>query len=260
VKSVRSRADNSLLAALPALARRRLTAGHAPVNLVVSEILSQAGERIRYVYFPIDGFISLITPVKGRGQLEIGLVGREGMLGVPLLLGVNVSPLRAMVQGGGRAWRVDAATLQQELASNASLRASLNRYLYVFLAQLMQTATCTRFHRIEARLARWLLMTRDRAHADQFHITHEFLALMLGVRRVGVTRAATALQRRKLIRYRRGDISVVDVRGLKRAACACYAIDRRIYGRILDSRGRPPGATTPDAASLAAGIVNSIEC
>jgi CRP-like cAMP-binding protein len=236
VKNVRARADNALLAALPALTRRRLTADRAPVEFVVSDILSQAGDRIRHVYFPIDGFISLITPVKGRGQLEIGLVGREGMLGVPLLLGVNVSPLRAMVQGGGRAWRVDAATLQQELASNANLRASLNRYLYVFLAQLMQTATCTRFHRIEARLARWLLMTRDRAHADRFHITHEFLALMLGVRRVGVTRAATALQQRKLIRYRRGDISVVDGPGLERAACACYAIDQRIYARILAPR------------------------
>jgi CRP-like cAMP-binding protein len=260
VKNARARADNLLLAALPALTRRRLTADRAPVDLVVPEILSQAGERIRHVYFPIDGFISLITPAKGRGQLEIGLVGREGMLGVPLLLGVNVSPLRAMVQGRGRAWRVDAATLQQELESNASLRASLNRYLYVFLAQLMQTATCTRFHRIEARLARWLLMMRDRAHSDQFHITHEFLALMLGVRRVGVTRAASALQRRKLIRYHRGDISVVDVRGLERAACACYAIDRKIYARILGSRGEQQGATNTAAALMAATIANSIEC
>src|SRR5690349_9039519 len=174
------------------------------------------------------------------------------MLGVPLLLGVNVSPLRAMLQGGGHAWRVDAATLQEELESNAGLRASLNRYLYVVLAQLMQTATCTRFHRIEARLARWLLMTRDRAQADQFHVTHEFLASMLGVRRVGVTLAATALQRRKLIRYRRGDISVVDVRGLERAACACYAIDRKIYARILGARSGQQGARNSAAASLAA--------
>jgi CRP-like cAMP-binding protein len=260
VKNVRTRTDNSLLAALPAFTRRRLTADRAPVELVVSEILSQAGERIRHVYFPIDGFISLITAVKGRGQLEIGLVGREGMLGVPLLLGVNVSPLRAMVQGGGHAWRVDAATLQEELKSNADLRASLNRYLYVFLAQLMQTATCTRFHRIEARLARWLLMTMDRAQADQFHVTHEFLALMLGVRRVSVTHAASALQRRELIRYHRGNVSIADVRGLERAACACYAIDKKIYARILGAGDGQPGATSSAAASLAAGIVNSIEC
>jgi CRP-like cAMP-binding protein len=252
VKSVRNRADNSLLAALPAMARRRLTAGQTPVDLVVSDILSQAGERIRHVYFPIDGFISLITPAKGRAQLEIGLVGSEGMLGVPLLLGVNISPLRAMVQGEGRAWRVDAGTLQRELASNAGFRAVLNRYLYVFLAQLMQTATCTRFHRIEARLARWLLMTRDRAHADQFHLTHEFLALMLGVRRVGVTRAASALQRRKLIRYRRGNIAVLDARGLARAACPCYAIDKRIHARILGSQGR---AAMPGSSARSAAVV-----
>lgn len=242
LNNVRIRAENSLLAALPASVRRRLTADRAPVDLVLSEILSQAGERIRHVYFPIDGFISLITPAKGRGQLEIGLVGQEGMLGVSLLLGVSASPLRAMVQGAGHAWRVDAATLQRELRSNPRFRAALNRYLYVFLAQLMQTATCTRFHRIEARLARWLLLTRDRAQSNRFHLTHEFLALMLGVRRVGVTRAASALQHRKLIQYRRGDITVLDVRGLERAACACYAIDRGIYARILGSRGRPSSA------------------
>jgi CRP-like cAMP-binding protein len=240
VTDVSTPADNLLLAALPAAVRRRLTGDRLPVNLAVSEPLSEAGERIRHVYFPVDGFISLITPARGRGQLEIGLVGSEGMLGVPLLLGVNVSPLRAMVQGAGRAWRVDSKILRQELAVSALVRGIFNRYLYVFLAQLMQTATCTRFHLIEARLARWLLMTRDRAHSNQFRITHEFLALMLGVRRVGVTGAASALQRRRLIRYRRGDISILDVRGLERAACACYAIDKQIYARVLGRKRRAP--------------------
>lgn len=233
MKNARTPTGNLLLAALPPEVRERLTGEHAPVELVVSESLSEAGGRIRDVYFPIDSFISLITPAEGRGQLEIGLVGCEGMLGVPLLLGVDVSPLRAMVQGAGRAWRVDAETLQTELAANAVVRATLNRYLYVFLAQLMQTATCTRFHRIEARLARWLLMTRDRAHSNQFHITHEFLALMLGVRRVGVTSAASALQRRKLIQYQRGSIDILDGRGLELAACVCYSIDKKIHSRML---------------------------
>jgi CRP-like cAMP-binding protein len=251
--------DNLLLATLPAAARLRLTAGRPPINLALSEVLSEAGERIAHVYFPIDAFISLITPARGRGQLEIGLVGSEGMLGVPLLLGVDVSPLRAMVQGAGRAWRVDATTLQQELAHNGKFRAALNRYLYVFLAQLMQTATCTRFHVIEARLARWLLMTRDRAHSKHFHITHEFLALMLGVRRVGVTGAASALQSRLLIRYRRGEVSILDVPGLERAACACYAIDKKIYARIL-GRKRGRSAITSGAALLAAPCVNAIAC
>jgi CRP-like cAMP-binding protein len=244
---------------MPAATRLRLTADRPPVSLGLSQTLSEAGERIRHVYFPLDGFISLITATRGRGQLEIGLVGSEGMLGVPLLLGVNVSPLRAMVQGAGRAWRVDAGTLEQELSLNAGLRTALNRYLYVFLAQLMQTATCTRFHLIEARLARWLLMTRDRAHSNQFHITHEFLALMLGVRRVGVTSAASALQRRLLIRYRRGDIAILDVRGLERAACACYAIDKQIYARILGRKRSERGAATTGSALLAAQIVSSID-
>src|SRR5690349_5112578 len=212
---------------MPAVTREILLGDRPPIDLAVEEGLSEAGERIRHAYFPVDGFISLITPARGRGQLEIGLVGSEGMLGVPLLLGVNVSPLRAMVQGAGRAWRVDSKILLQELAVSSLVRGTFNRYLYVFLAQLMQTATCTRFHLIEARLARWLLMTRDRAHSNQFRITHEFLALMLGVRRVGVTGAASALQRRGLIRYRRGDISILDVHGLERAACACYAIDKQ---------------------------------
>lgn len=255
MKGPRASADNLLLAALPAAVRQRLLGDRPPVNLALSEILNEAGERIRYAHFPIDGFISLITPPQGRGQLELGLTGNEGMLGVPLLLGVNVSPLRAMVQGAGHAWRVDAASLQQELSLNAGLRTALNRYLYVFLAQLMQTATCTRFHLIEARLARWLLMTRDRAHSNQFHITHEFLALMLGVRRVGVTRAAGALQHKQLIRYSRGDISVLDVRGLERASCACYTFDKKIYARILGrKRGESGTAASGNTLRAAAGI------
>jgi len=246
---------NLLLASLPAADRLRLIGAHPPVDLTFSQELNQPGERIRHVYFPIDSFISLITPGIGRAQLEIGLVGNEGMLGVPLLLGVNVTPLRALVQGAGHAWRVDAATFTREIESNPATRVALNRYLYVFLSQLMQTATCTRFHLVEARLARWLLMTRDRAHSSQFHVTHEFLAYMLGVRRVGVTSAASALQRRKLIRYSRGDLSVLDVRGLERAACPCYAIDKKIYSRILFKKVRVAAGestSTSGAALLAA--------
>ena len=244
---------NLLLAALPDADRRRLTSDQAPVDLVLHEVLSESGDRIRHVYFPIDGYISLIAPGAGRAQLEIGLVGNEGMVGVPLLLGVNVSPLRTLVQGAGHAWRVDSATFLRELESNVGLRAALNRYLYVFLSQLMQTATCARFHPVESRLARWLLMTRDRAHASQFRITHEFLAYMLGVRRVGVTSAASALQRRKLIRYSRGDISVLDVRGLEAAACACYELDKKIYARILGRMPAKRGRVTSAARVSADG-------
>ena len=255
----RASPGNLLLASLPAESRLRFTGDSQPVHLKFSETLSEPGERVRHVYFPIDGFISLITPGTARGQLEIGLVGNEGMLGVPLLLGVNVSPLRALVQGEGRAWRVDAATFLQEIESNTTTRATLNLYLYVFLSQLMQTASCTRFHLVEARLARWLLMTRDRAHSPQFHVTHEFLAYMLGVRRVGVTSAASALQKRKLIRYSRGDISILDIRGLERAACPCYDLDKKTYARILVKKQRP-GRAEAGALKLAAQIVSAISC
>jgi len=254
---------NLLLAALPAVDRLRLLGNHSPVDLSFSQELDQPGERIRHVYFPIDSFISLITPGVDRAQLEIGLVGNEGMLGVPLLLGVDVSPLRALVQGAGHAWRVDAATFAREIKNSAVTRDVLNRYLYVFLSQLMQTATCTRFHLVEARLARWLLMTRDRAHSSQFHVTHEFLAYMLGVRRVGVTSAASALQRRKLIRYSRGDLTILDVRGLELAACPCYAIDKKIYARILLKKQRAAGQGSllaSGAAQLAAQITTTISC
>ena len=236
-KNLRAPSDNLLLAGLPTADRQRLLASCAPVDLTFSETLNEPGERIRHVYFPIDSFVSLIAPGEGRSQLEIGLVGNEGMLGVSLLLGVNVSPLRGLVQGAGRAWRLDSATFLKEVEANAGLRTALLRYLYVFVAQLMQTATCAMFHPVEARLARWLLMTRDRAHADRFHVTHEFLAYMLGVRRVGVTSAAIALQQRKLIRYSRGDLSVINVGGLEATACACYQIDKKIYSRILRGKG-----------------------
>lgn len=230
-------ADNQLLAALPSRERRRFLAGCEPVELAFAQILSEPGERIRHVYFPTQSFISLTKPLHDSYSLEVGLIGDEGMLGVSLVLGVDISPLHAVVQGEGPALRMKAALFRRELARSPAMERTLKRYLYVMMGQIAQTAACTRYHVIEARLARWLLMTQDRAHSSAFYVTHVFLACMLGVRRVGVTKAATALQDRKLISYTRGNITILDRDGLNAAACECYATDQANYVTIM---GREP--------------------
>jgi CRP-like cAMP-binding protein len=224
---------NQLLAALPSSDRRRVLEECETVELVFADVLYTPRERLSHVYFPIRSFISLIMPIDRSASLEVGLVGDEGMFGIPLVLGVDVSPVRAVVQGAGSALRMDAPAFCRELERSPALQRETDRYVFVHVSQLAQTAACTRFHVVEARLARWLLMTQDRSHADNFHVTQEFLALMLGVRRVGVTKAASSLQRRKLIHYSRGDITVLDRRGLKAASCGCYKADRDSYDRIL---------------------------
>ncbi len=229
----RTPAGNHLLAALPASDRRRMLAACETVELAFADVLYTPGERLSHVYFPIQGFISLIMPVDASASLEVGLVGNEGMFGIPLVLGMDESPVRAVVQGAGSALRMDAAPFGRELGRSPALRREMDRYVFVHLSQLAQTAACTRYHVVEARLARWLLMTQDRAHANAFHVTQEFLALMLGVRRVGVTKAASALQKRSLIHYSRGNITVLDRRGLKAASCGCYQADRESYNRTL---------------------------
>jgi CRP-like cAMP-binding protein len=225
--------QNHLIELLPPAARRRLLKICEPVNLVMSEVLSEAGQPTRHVYFPIDGFISLVTLIDEKPVLEVGMVGREGMVGIELVLGVACTPLRALVQGPGRSWRIGTRAFAAELVASAALRRGLNRYLYVLMGQLASAAGCLRFHLVGPRLARWLLMTQDRAHSDSFHVTHEFLAYMLGVRRVGITTAAKSLQRRGLIEYRRGQLRVLDRRALEAAACGCYAAEQRAYANVL---------------------------
>jgi CRP-like cAMP-binding protein len=229
-----SKPTNLLLSVLPPRILRKLLLYQEPVRLERSTALVEHGENIRHVYFPIDSVVSLLTASSnGNPALEVGLVGNEGMVGAWLLLGVDVAPVRAVVQGSGLAWRVEAKTFRREMAASRDTRGTFNRYLYVQLVQLAQAAACTRFHFVESRLARSLLMTRDRAHSREFHVTQQLLAHVLGVRRAGVTRAATSLRRRKLIRYSRGDIEITDERGLERAACGCYAADKETYAGVI---------------------------
>ncbi|QTN21095.1 Crp/Fnr family transcriptional regulator [Rhizobacter sp. AJA081-3] len=218
---------------LPRKDCERLMAVGEPVELVLAEVLYERDTVVSHVYFPVDGFVSLVTQVDKHPSLEVGMVGREGMVGAPMALGIATTPLRAVVQGAGSAWRIGAVPFRRELARSPALKQCLDRYLYVIMAQLATSAACLRFHLIEPRLARWLLMTQDRAHADSFHVTHDFLAYMLGVRRVGVTMAAGALQASGLIEYHRGELKVLDRAGLEAAACSCYAADLRGYDSVM---------------------------
>ena len=222
-----------LLASLPRKEYQSFLARCEPVELVSSEILGESGKRVRYVYFPINSFISLVAPIDSHASMEVGMVGNEGMLGLNLALGVKFSLLLALVQGAGAALRMDADQFLQIYEKSAILQQKLKAYAYVRMTQLSQTAGCNRFHVVEARLARWILMTRDCAHSNEFHITHEFLSYMLGVRRSGITESAGTLQKKKLISYSRGHLKVLDRRGLEATACVCYKASKATYKKIL---------------------------
>ena len=224
---------NTLLEGLPSKDRQQLLSRCDQVQLILGNTLYEQGEVMNHVYFPIDSFISLIMPIKGGSSLEVGLIGNEGMYGTSVLLGIYISPFQSVIQGAGTAMRIEVTAFLHELAQSAPLLRKLQRYLYVEMRQLAQAAACNRFHLVEQRLARWLLMTKDRAHSTEFNITQEFLSRMLGVRRVGVTKAASSLQKQKLISYRRGAMHIQDVAGLEAAACSCYSADKETYDFML---------------------------
>jgi CRP-like cAMP-binding protein len=215
---------NRLLATLPKNEYKRLLPKLKTVSLVLGEVLYEPGATIKYVYFPNDSIISLISELSETSLLEVGMVGNEGMAGLAVFMGVNYSSTRALVQGAGTAMRMSSAAVRTEANRLGNLHHLLHRYSHSLLAQVSQSCACNRFHFVDARLARWLLMTKDRLGAEEFPLTQEFLASMLGVRREGVSKAAGALQAAKLIRYSRGIITVLNRRGLEAKSCACYAI------------------------------------
>jgi len=229
----RTGVGNRLLEQLPRRDRRGLLGQCEEAHLLQGEILAQPGEPVSHVYFPTTSSIARVVEAGGGSSLGVALIGNEGMFGASLLLGIATSPARAVVQVRGGAWKMSAARFRAALPRASALRRAGHSYLFVLFDQLARTAGCTRFHLVEERLARWLLMTSDRAGSGAFHMTHEFLARTLGVRRVGITRAATALQRRGLIHYARGEIEILDRKGLVKAACACYAADLESYQRVL---------------------------
>jgi CRP-like cAMP-binding protein len=226
--------NNLLIKGLGARDRQDLLSATESVSLLAGEALSESGRRMTHVFFPIDSAASLIVTGLGHSALEVGLVGREGMLGVPLILGGSNAAFRSVVQIAGRAWRMEAAHFIRQLDGNPALRQRMNRYAHVRLVQIAGAVGCKSFHRVEGRLARWLLMSRDRAKSDELALTHENLSSLLGVRRAGVTLAASALRRRNLIRYVRGHIELLDPRGLASVACACYSNDKATYARFMD--------------------------
>lgn len=223
---------NRLLLALPRDSRDQLLRDCEPMELTFGQRLYEPDELIQHVYFPDTSFVSVVATADHR-ELEVGLIGSEGMVGIPLVLGLETSRLRTLVQGPGRALRMRTPDFTRELNANAPLRRKLNRYLYVRFVDLAQSALCNRFHLVEARLARLLLMAHDRAATDSFHMTHRLIAGMLGVRRSGVTTAAGVLQRRGVISYSRGVITVLDRAGLERESCICYQIGLSTYERLL---------------------------
>ncbi len=227
---------NSLLDSLPRNARELVGKSCGPAHIKSGEILCEPTDRIQRVYFPTTAYISLIAPALGTETLEVGMVGNEGMFGITVLLDVKTSPMTGLVQGEGQALQMNASRFARLANDVAPFKKVINRYLYVLTAQLAQTAACNRFHPLDGRLARWLLMTRDRAQSDTFRLTHKSLAYMLGVRRAGVTEAAGRLQANKLIRYHHGELTVLDRLGLEASACSCYVAHNAVYEEHL---GKP---------------------
>ena len=233
------RSENKLLAALSAKCYKRLTPSLQLVDFPLGKILYQQKQRIKYVYFPRRAAVSMVNIFEDGSMVEVGVVGREGIVGSFLLSGDDTSPHQAIVQIGDGAWRMPAAAFEREIDSNGELSNLIRRYSQALFTQVAQTAACNRIHPIAQRLPRWLLLMQDRMQSQNLQLTHEFIATMLGTRRAGVTLAASKLQAAGIIRYSRGKVSILEQEKLEAASCECHRIVRDEYNRLL-GRYAPP--------------------
>jgi CRP-like cAMP-binding protein len=225
--------QNRLLAALPLEEYARLLPRLVPVRLMLKQVLVEPDAPIRDVYFPREGVGSMVAVEQEGGPIEVGTVGRDGFVGLPVLLGADAMPYRVFVQIEGHAWRLSADAFRQITDERPAVRRLLLRYAQYFADQLAQSVACNRLHTLDERCARWLLMTHDRVDGDAFELTHEFLSLMLGVRRAGVTVAMGTLQAAGIVRYTRGRVVVLDRPRLEEASCGCYHVTRTALERLL---------------------------
>jgi CRP-like cAMP-binding protein len=229
-----NKSGNRLIDALPSKDRERLLAKTEEVQLELRESLYTPDEPIRYVYFPLTFVASMVSDLGNGGSLEVGTVGNEGMVGIPVFLGTTRVPFRMFAQVAGEALQMEAAALHEEVEQSERLRELLNAYVQAFFTQLSQSVVCNRFHTIEQRFCRWVLMTRDRVGSDTFPLTQDFIGQMLGVRRASVHEVAAKAREEGLLDYNRGVIHILDSRKLKARACECYQIVKDEYDRLLD--------------------------
>ncbi len=228
---------NRLLALLPARDRGRLERHLERIPLTYRQSLYRARRLLDFVYFIETGVGSLVNTMSNGAAAEVGTIGNEGMVGLPLLLGDDRAPTSVYVQVPGEGLRMEAELFSAELTRSASMRLVMLRYAHALFNQVAQSAACNHFHSLEQRCCRWMLMTHDRMKTDEFLLTQEFLAMMLGVQRTGVSAAAGKLQRAGLIGYSRGVVNILDRRGLRKRSCECYGVSKREFDRLL---GNPP--------------------
>jgi CRP-like cAMP-binding protein len=227
------RIRNHILADLPREEYKRTLPYLKRVSLSLGESLYEPGKQLKHIYFPTTCIVSLLYTMENGASAEIGVVGNEGVVGVPLFMGGDTTPYPAVVQSAGDAFRMKAQALKDEFVRGGQFQLSLLLYTQAFITQISQTAVCNRLHSIEQQLCRWLLLCHDRSQSDELKMTQELISNMLGVRREGITYAAGRLQADGLIKYTRGRIRILDRRGLEATVCECYQIVKDEYDRLL---------------------------